>query len=158
MTPRAVYDCMVFVQAGANPSGPAGRCLDQAETRVVELVISDDVFAEIFDVLNRSSVQRRFRSLTPKRVADTLARIQRITVAIPRVAEVFKLTRDPRDSMYLNFAIAAGAELVVSRDNDLLDLMTANDADSMAFRTNFPTIRVLDPVAFLQTLPPTTTP
>ena len=124
--------------------------MDRAETGDVELVMSDDAFNEISDVLNRSSVQRKFRTLTPQRVGDTLARIQRITVLLTNIPEAFSLTRDPRDSMYLNLAIAADAELVVSRDNDLLDLMTANDADSIAFRTNFPTIRVLDPVAFLQ--------
>jgi predicted nucleic acid-binding protein len=77
---------------------------------------------------------------------------------IPTVPEAFTLTRDPDDSKYLNLAIAAGAELVVSRDHDLLDLMTANDADSVMFRTNYPTIRVLDPVTFLQTLTPTVPP
>ena len=28
MTPRAVFDCMVFVQALANADGPAAACLE----------------------------------------------------------------------------------------------------------------------------------
>ena len=44
--------------------------------------------------------------------------------------------------------------MIVSRDNDLLDLMAGTDADAVAFRTAYPAVCVLDPVAFLRTLPP----
>ena len=119
---------------------------------------------EMRDVLNRPGVQKKFRTLTPERVADFIARVERVAVVIDPVPEAFALTRDPKDSKYLNLAIAGGAELVVSRDNDLLDLMTSADAEATAFRTTYPSIRILDPVVFLQTLqppaspPPTTTP
>ncbi|HEY2911138.1 MAG TPA: putative toxin-antitoxin system toxin component, PIN family, partial [Gemmataceae bacterium] len=43
---------------------------------------------------------------------------------IEPVPDAFELQRDPEDSKYLNLAIAANAKLIVSRDNDLLDLMT----------------------------------
>jgi predicted nucleic acid-binding protein len=70
------------------------------------------------------------------------------------VPDAFNFSRDPKDSKYLNLAIAGSAELVVSRDNDLLDLMRSTDAESTAFRTAYPNIRIVDPVAFLQTFPP----
>jgi predicted nucleic acid-binding protein len=56
--------------------------------------------------------------------------------------------------MYLNLAIAGNAELVVSCDTDLLDLMSATDAESTAFRTAYPNIRIVDPVTFIQSFPP----
>lgn len=152
MTPRVVFDCMVFIQAAANRTGPAGACLDRADGGPVELCVSDETIQELEDVVNRRSVWRKFRTLTPSRVDEFLLRVQRIAVRIDPVPEVVALARDPKDAKYLNLAVAAGAELVVSRDNDLLDLMTSADAEATAFRTAHPDIRVLDPVEFLRTL------
>lgn len=64
------------------------------------------------------------------------------------------LTRDPKDAMYLDLALAAGAEYVVSRDNDLLDLMTSPDPEPAAFRAAYPALRITDPVSFLRSLRP----
>ncbi len=73
---------------------------------------------------------------------------------IDPIPDKIALTRDPKDSKYLNLAIAAGAELIVSRDNDLLELMTGTDSEAEAFRTAYPNIRILDPVEFLRTRRP----
>lgn len=65
---------------------------------------------------------------------------------------VFRLPRDPKDEPYLNLAIAVGARYLVSRDNDLLDLMTDESPEASAFRQQYPNLTVLDPVSFLQAL------
>ena len=62
---------------------------------------------------------------------------------------MFVLSRDPKDEPYLNLAIATDASYLVSRDNDLLDLMTDSE-----FRTQHPDLKILDPVAFLRELQP----
>ena len=61
--------------------------------------------------------------------------------------KVFTLARDPKDEPYIDLAAAAQARYLVSRDNDLLDLM--GDA---AFRRQFPGLTVIDPVALLREL------
>lgn len=38
------------------------------------------------------------------------------------IANVFVLDRDPKDSKYIDLAIATKADFLVTRDNDLLDL------------------------------------
>ena len=65
------------------------------------------------------------------------------------VPKVFPLPRDPKDEPYIDLAVAAQARYLVSRDNDLLDLM--GDA---AFRQQFPELTVIDPVALLRELAP----
>jgi len=145
---------MVFLQAAGNKTGPATACIDKADGEV-ELYLSHEIVAEIQDVLSRPRIQKRFRTLTPERVAEFLGQLERIAVLISDVPDMFVLTRDPKDSKYLNLAIAADAKLVVSRDNDLLDLVTGTDADAQTFRTTYPDIRILDPVEFLRTLTPT---
>jgi putative PIN family toxin of toxin-antitoxin system len=147
---------MVFLQAAAKPLGPAGACIDRAEKGHVELLVSTEIVEEVRDVLNRPAIQRKFRTLTPERAADIIARVERVAVIFDPVPNAFSFCRDPKDSMYLNLAIAGSAELVVSRDKDLLDLMTSTDSESTAFRTAYPNIRIVNPVAFLQTFRPAT--
>lgn len=154
MTPRAVFDCMVLLQAVGSDRGPAAACLGLAEMGIVELVTSDATAAELRDVLDRPSTRRRLKSVTDARVARFLARVAGIAVRIDPVSTAFAFTRDPDDSKYLDLAIAAAANYLVTRDNDLLDLMTAPDAEATAFRTTYPDIAILDPVAFLQAVRP----
>jgi predicted nucleic acid-binding protein len=53
-------------------------------------------------------------------------------------------------SDYLNLAIAAKAAFLVSRDRDLLDLMTGHDAESKQFRQRFRFLKVMEPGDFLK--------
>lgn len=154
MTPRAVYDSNVLLQAAARPNGPAGRCFALAEAGAVGLVASGETRAEADDVLNRPVIRRKFKTLTDAWVATFLANLDRVAARIDPVPAVVTLARDPKDEKYLNLAVAAGADYLVSRDNDLLDLMTGADPDAVAFRTAHPRILILDPVAFLARVAP----
>jgi putative PIN family toxin of toxin-antitoxin system len=147
---RVVFDCMIFLQAAGSKTGPAAACIDKADGEV-ELCLSPEIVAEIQDVLSRPGIQKKFRTLTPERVVEFLRQLERIAVLISDVPDVFTLSRDPKDSKYLNLAIAASAKLIVSRDNDLLDLMTGTDSDSKTFRAAHPDILILDPIEFLRT-------
>jgi len=51
---------------------------------------------------------------------------------------------------YVNLALAADARLIVSRDNDLLDLMDSTKPGAIAFQKQYPSLRVLNPVVFLR--------
>ena len=61
---RAVFDCMVFVQAAARTAGPSNACLEMVRSDDVKLYLSPIVLAEIEDVLSRSKIRKRFTSLT----------------------------------------------------------------------------------------------
>jgi predicted nucleic acid-binding protein len=105
------------------------------------------MMAEVQKVLSRPSLQAKFSRLTPERVQQFLDRVQSKATEMTEVPKHLSLPRDPMDEPYLNLALAADAPYLVSRDHDLLDLM--NDAD---FRTRFPNLTILDPVAFLRAL------
>jgi putative PIN family toxin of toxin-antitoxin system len=153
MISRVVYDCMIYLQAAANETGAAGECLRQAEIGRVELCISPAVTAELRDVITRPKTLKKFRTLTPELVRKFFRRLAGCSVLVTSVPQVVTPIRDPKDEKYLNLAVAANASVIVSRDNDLLDLMKPDDPDGIAFRTAHPTIAILDPVAFLATLP-----
>ncbi len=149
----AVFDCVVLLQAAGRPGGPAGACFAHAEAGRVRLVTSDEAVAELADVLSRPKVRRAFPRVTDAVSADFLARVGRASTRFPVVPAAVVLARDPKDEKYLNLAVAANADAVVTWDRDLLDPMTGADPDAVAFRTAHPTIDLLTPPAFLALLP-----
>jgi putative PIN family toxin of toxin-antitoxin system len=115
----------------------------------LELFLSPDILAEVRDVLTRPRVLRKFPTLTPEAVDVFLADLASHATTLDAVPRAFPLPRDPKDEPYVDLAVAAGARYLVSRDDDLLDLM--GDA---AFRQWFPDLTVIDPVALLCELAP----
>jgi putative PIN family toxin of toxin-antitoxin system len=146
--PRAVFDCMVFFQASARPTGPAARLfIDFVEQRQLTLYVSDAILEEVRDVLGRPAIRAKNPAITDKTVEEFCNRVQQVAQKINQVPASWTLARDPDDEPYLNLAIAVSADYLVTRDNDLLDLM-----QDTAFRARYPTVTIIDPVALLQLL------
>ncbi len=152
MSTLAVYDCMLFFRAVARPQRiyTTFRLVEQA---LVTLCMSPEVLAEIRDVLTRSEHRTKFPALMPKAVDAFLARYLRAVNWFPNVAEVYTLQRDPKDSKYVNLALAAQAPYLVTTDHDLLDLMDPATTEGRNFTQRFPTLNILDPVPFLNEIP-----
>lgn len=146
---RVVYDCVVFLQGLIKESGPGAECLELFEDGKIELFISDAVLNEIGDVLTRPDLQHRFPLLTQERAEDLLGGLKERATLLESIPAEFSYDRDPKDEMYVNLALAAGAAYLVSRDKDLLDLMKETDT-GRNFRQRFPSLTILDPVAFLR--------
>jgi putative PIN family toxin of toxin-antitoxin system len=151
--PRAVFDCMVFLQATASPTGPAARCLLAVDEGRLELVVSDDILREVRDVLNRPSVRAKNSRINDETVRELLERVGRKAVQLADVPTAYPYPRDPKDEPYLNLAIASGATHLVTRDNDLLDLGRAELPEGKKFTERFPGLTILDPASFLKILP-----
>jgi predicted nucleic acid-binding protein len=69
-----------------------------------------------------------------------------------RVTRAIELPRDPNDEPYINLAAAAKADFLVTRDNDLLSLMTGHSAVAKQFRQKTRPLKVINPVAFLEAI------
>jgi putative PIN family toxin of toxin-antitoxin system len=148
--PRVVFDCMVFLQTTARPGGPAARLfVDFVEAGRLTLFVSDTILAEVQDVLARPRIRAKNPAITDDVVNAFRERVEQVAQRIDPVPSLFILPRDPDDEPYLNLAIATRADYLVTRDNDMLDLM--QDA---AFRAQYPTLTILDPVALLHILHP----
>jgi len=149
-TRRVVFDCNVYLQAAVRDGGPAFACVELAEAGSFTLLASADVFAELADVLSRPSVRRKFTALKDEHVDAYLQRVYKLAELVTAIPSAFVIPRDPKDEPYINLAIAGKADLIVSRDNDLLSLSSADDEVSSDFRAHHPGIQVLDPVEFLR--------
>lgn len=145
MTPRAVFDCMVFLQGAGRPAGPARACLRLVDEGRVTLCLSAEILAEVRDVLARPKTLRKFPLLSPEWVEAFVENAASKAVVLTQVPKAAALERDPKDEPYLNLALAVRARYLVSRNRDLLDLM-----EDEGFRQSYPDLLILDPVAFLQ--------
>ncbi len=148
MSIPVVYDCMMFFMQAARPQR-IRETFRLVEDKTVEYCLSPDVLSEIRDVLTRPRHQLRFPQLTAAQVAEFLQDLTRRSRFIENVPERYVLERDPKDSKYVNLAVAAEARCIVTRDNDLLELMDVGLAVGQDFQQRFPRLRILDPGAFV---------
>lgn len=146
----AVFDCNVFLQAAAREKSIAAECLRLVEDGVIKLYLSEEILAEVEDVLNRPEVRNHFQTLTEEIVDAFLLRLRKTSQIIRQVPQKFSYSRDPDDEPYINLAVEAKAAYIVSRDKDLLDLMTGYTTEAKEFRQRFRPLRVIEPLEFLK--------
>ncbi|MDX6499038.1 MAG: uncharacterized protein QOG23_2298 [Blastocatellia bacterium] len=148
--PRVVFDCNVLLQAAARRSIVAANCLALVEMGLVQLFVSSEVLLEIEDVLNRPEVRACFPNLSDEIAGAFLKRLRTFSDFVSNVPRTFIYSRDEDDESYINLAVEVSADFIVSRDRDLLDLMTGYTDDCKEFRQRFRTIKVIEPVDLLR--------
>jgi len=144
-----VCDCMVFLQAVANDDSPAAIILDLMDAGEVRLYVSEQILREVREVMSRPRLRAKLSGLTDERIEALFRRLERQAFWLREVAPKFDFRRDPKDAPYINLAAAAAADFIISRDHDLLDLMSRYDDDSKEFRQRFRPLKVITPEAFL---------
>jgi putative PIN family toxin of toxin-antitoxin system len=140
----AVFDCNVFLQAASREKSVAAECLRFVEKGLIRLYLSRDVLVEVEDVLNRPEIRNHFQTLTDEIVESFLLRLQKIAEIIRSVPKEFSYSRDPDDEVYINLAVCVKADYLVSRDKDLLDLMTVYTIEAKEFRQRFRPLQVIE--------------
>ena len=152
--PLVVFDCVVFLQGLIKESGPAVTCIERFERGRISLAVSQEILSELHDVLFRSSLRQSFPILTEEKAERLIGLLLLKGRLFRSVPTRFELPRDPDDEPYLNLAIEAGAQFLVTRDRDLLDLMRWDTEEGRSFQSRFRELRILDPVAFLREIEP----
>jgi uncharacterized protein len=110
---RAVVDTNVFVRALINGASPLLQLWYAGQ---IQLVVSPETLAELTTVLTRPKFQRYF---TADNVTDLLTLLRNHGEWVKITARL-ALCRDPKDDLFLNLAISAQANYLVSEDNDLI--------------------------------------
>lgn len=150
--PRVVFDCNVLLQAAAREKSAAAKCLNLAESGLIQICVSREVLAEAEDVLNRPEIRAHFPDLSDEIVGAFLKRFQNLSYLVRSVPKKFSYPRDEDDEPYINLAVAAGADFIISRDKDLLDLMTGHADECKEFRQRFRPLRVIEPTELLRVI------
>ncbi len=104
--------------------------------------------------LSRPKIRKRNPDITDERVDALINRILEKATVVNGVEQCFVYRRDPKDEKYINLAVEAEANYIVSRDKDLLDLMTGDTDECKDFRRRFKPLKVVGPVEFLKMVMP----
>lgn len=140
---------MIYLQGVSRTKNPANACFDLVKEGFVELHLSRETLAEIEDVLNRPKFRNRFPSLTDEMIKAFLDEIKNLASIQKNVPKHFNYSRDPKDEKYVNLAVEVEADYLVSRDKDLLDLMTGFSLECKEFRQRFRPLKVVKPIDFI---------
>ena len=140
---------MIYLQGVARAKSSANACFALVKENIVELYLSLETLAEIEDVLTRPKFRNRFPSLTDEMIEAFLKDVKDKAVILKNVPSIFSYSRDPKDEKYVNLAVEAEADYIVSRDNDLLALMTDYTEECKDFRRRFRGLKIVNPVDFL---------
>jgi len=115
---RVVLDTNVLVSALLVPGGIPARVLRQFRDGLWELVISGKILEEYGEVLGR----RKF-ALPVDLIAGILNEVEmRAIIIIP--SKRYRAVRDPDDDEFIDVAVQAAADFLISGDPDLLVLKT----------------------------------
>jgi len=112
-----VFDANTVVSAALSPNGVPRRALATARARGT-IALSEAVYREVAEVLARPKFAR---VLTDDRCREVLELLSAAALWIEPTEEV-RDCRDSKDNCYLELALAADAEAIVSGDEDLLVL------------------------------------
>jgi len=118
---KAVADTNVLV-SGLIWGGPPASLLDRGARRLIGLVTSEEILAELEAVLSRPHLaeKRRLRGQTVAGVMRTYRAVAQIVE--PARVELPATLRDPKDLPVLRCAVGAKADAIVTGDKDLLVL------------------------------------
>jgi predicted nucleic acid-binding protein len=116
----------------------------------VILYLSDAVLAEIREIPDMPTP--RMMGVTTQKVETLVALLMDACEYIGSPVEVFVHPIDADDSAYVNLALAAETQLIVSRDRHLLNLTNPTKPWSAEFRARFPYLRVESPEWLLREL------
>ncbi len=114
---RVVIDTGVIISASLVPEGTSYKAFIYALTHGVPL-ISVDTLEELHHVFNKKKFAGKILESHKTVVKNALQ--QRADFIL--ISSNFTICRDPNDDIFLNLAIDGKADVILSRDPDLLEL------------------------------------
>ena len=113
---KATLDTNILISALGWKGNP-NKVFDMIIGGKVELIISDEQFAELAEVLEYPKFQ-----FTQERKDKFKSLILELATLVKPVEKVDVIKEDPDDNMHLEAGVSGNVEYIVSGDPDLLDL------------------------------------
>jgi putative PIN family toxin of toxin-antitoxin system len=117
---RAVVDTNILVRAMLNPQGSVGPVVDFLREGRYVFLYSTATLNEAIDVLSRPRMVHRY-GITADEVNALCALVIRRGELV-QSQRAISACRDPKDNKFLEVAVAGGADVLVTGDNDLIAL------------------------------------
>ena len=131
---NVVIDTNVFISSMITPGGMPGKVIDLWKTGGITLCLSQPILEEYLEVIARFGITKD----------PAVARLLRLfegrqnQLYVPWTPTIKVIEDDPKDNMFIECAVAAGARYIISGDRHLVGLK------------EFQEIRILSPADFLK--------
>ena len=126
---RVVLDTSTLIGAILKPRSTPAQALNLA-TEHAEILVSKETLAELAQVIQRPHLDR-YRSPVER---ETFYRTYAEVALLVAVTEPVVACRDPKDDKFLSVAVAEGALLIVSSDQDLLSMQQFGEIPILSAR------------------------
>ena len=149
---RLILDTNIVVRGFINLQSSSGQILRACQRRQVIPLLSRAILSEYRSILRRPAILDKYPELEDPRIGEAIERLLYVSEFHRRIATHFSFPRDPKDSPFLELAIAASATYLITTDKDMLSLVGGRDDASKRFRQRTAT-RVLRPEDFISEHP-----
>ncbi len=129
-TLRAVIDANIIIRGTLSDTGGSALILESIKRNRCTFVTSHTHLGEVYRVLARPRMQRRY-GITPRRRKRLIARLS-VRAAMVSPQGRLRICRDPKDDYLVEIALLGRATHLVTEDNDLHD-----DGDIRALLQSF---------------------
>lgn len=143
---------MVFYQWATIPGGRQHGLHQAILEGQIQLYLSQDLLAEVRDLLGRPNIRAKAPSLTDERVAGFLDAIIAKSHIELHPPKVFTLSQHPDDDHVFNLAIAAKAHYFVTWERRLLTLGSYAPDAAHRLADLSAQLRIINPIDFTQEL------
>ncbi len=116
---KSVVDTNVLVSSFLSPRGVRAKVIQAWQNQQFELVVSEAILTEYERALNYQKVSSR-HSLNPKQVGQVIAEMKSFAIVVKPKHKLTVIKDDPDDNKFLEAALEAGAEYIISADPHLL--------------------------------------
>jgi putative PIN family toxin of toxin-antitoxin system len=141
MSAILLADALESKRAGAEEE--LEQSLQRAFKHKITVAVSRATLAEVEEVLLRSELRLKYPLLMDERVTELLDRLFYRGIYLRQVRQYFTYPRDPKDEPQLNLAIEVKADYLISRDNDLLDLMDWHKEEGRELQKRFSFLKIV---------------
>jgi putative PIN family toxin of toxin-antitoxin system len=134
---RVVLDTNVIISRYWSPRGIASKVLGLFERNAYNLVLSSDILADYHRVLRYPDIQA-FHRMSDAEIDLALDELVRVCILVEPSERLAVVEEDPDDDKFIECAVAAGADYIVTGNKHLLKL------------GSFRGIQILRPALFLR--------
>lgn len=113
-----VVDTNVWVSALINKRGYPAKLLDAYIKDYFLLVISEQMLCELSDVLSRPRIKTKY-NITSNDIIELLTLIRYKAKIVP-ITNNIKISRDIDDNLIIETALNGKADIIISRDEDII--------------------------------------
>src|SRR3989344_6691488 len=136
---KVVLDTNVLVSA-TFWSGPSFRIMQLVDKGKLELILSKDILKEYYSVVRSNEILEKITTVQQLAIAGAIQKILLKAKIIEPKIKLNVVNADPDDNIIIEAAVEGGADVIVSQDKHLTDLVAYGN------------IKILKPIEFLKSL------